>query len=234
MSKKKKKNILQSIPPCPDPRLYKLVRRKDCWYWSLKRGSIKKVVLNDILQKNSSTFKITSPVASRIKKKLEEFTRGLSISSLHSKLNGILVKTYNEKGVPDFSQLKGFEIQPDHPLEKILLTQYHVQQMDHSIEIHIPVEKGIVKQYNGLVTDFYFEGILLYGDALSDKSLEVEYVVSQPYRFKNTAANDCKLSLALPEKKEPWALLLKVSCLEGNEMAAHAKHYGMKVVEVSG
>jgi hypothetical protein len=230
---KKKKN-LRPVTPCPDPERYVYVNRKDGGYWKLKRGTIKPAILNDSFKKNSSAFAITSPVARRIKQKLEEFTRGLAISSLHSKLNGRLMKTYNAKGVVDFSQLKGFEIQANHPLEKIFLTQYRVQQLNHSIEIQILVSTGIIKQYSRLVTDFYFEGILLYGDALTDGALKVEYAVSKPYAFTNTATDNCILILPLPQKNVPWMLLLKVSCLEGNEMAHHGRHYGMRVVEVGG
>lgn len=113
-------------------------------------------------------------------------------------------------------------------------TQYMVKQLSVSIEIQIPVSTGVVKQYNRLVTDFYFEGILLYGDALTDGLLAVEYALSKHYSFADALTDDCKLILSLPTKNEPWMLLLKVSCLEGNELAAHAKHYGMRMVEVGG
>lgn len=220
------------IPPCPDPERYVWVNRKSGGYWKLKRGLNKPAVLNHSFQQNSSAFKITSPVASRIKEKLEEFTRGIRVGSLHSRLNGKLVKTYNKTGAVDFSRLKGFEIQEDHPLENLLLTQYKVLQTSDSITIQIPVREGVVKQYNRLVTDFYFEGILLYGDVLTNGSLAVGYVVSKPYSFADTLTEACELVLQLPGDKEPWMLLLKVSCLEGNELAAHAKHYGIRVVEV--
>lgn len=227
-----KKNKARLIPPCPDPERYVWVNRKSGGYWKLKRGSIKPAILNDSFQRNSSAFTITSPVARRIKERLEEFTRGLNISSLHSRLNGELVKTYNKNGAVDFSQLKGFEIQEDHLLENILLTQYRLQQTSDSIAIQISVREGVVKQYNRLVTDFYFEGILLYGDGLTDGSLAVEYAVSKPYSFVDTLTEACELVLQLPGDKQPWMLMLKVSCLEGNEMAVHAKHYGVRVVEV--
>lgn len=227
-----KKNKARLIPPCPDPERYVWVNRKSGGYWKLKRGSIKPAILNESLQRNSSAFTITSPVARRIKERLEEFTRGLHISSLHSRLNGELVKTYNKIGAVDFSQLKGFEIQEDHPLENILLTQYRLQQSSSSIVIQIPVKQGVVKQYNRLVTDFYFEGILMYGDGLADGSLAVGYAVSKPYSFVDTLTETCEVVLQLPGDKQPWILMLKVSCLEGNEMAAHAKHYGVRVVGV--
>ena len=134
----------------------------------------------------------------------------------------------------DYGLLKGFEFQADHPLEKILQSRYTIVQEGRNLIIQVPVRNGTLKQHNNLVTHFYFEGILLYGDALLEGSLQVEYAVSKPYDFIDTVTEDCKLVLQLPEKGQPWMLLLKVSCLEGNEMAAHPKHYGMKVVEVGG
>jgi hypothetical protein len=41
------------------------------------------------------------------------------------------------------------------------------------------------------------------------------------------------LRLKIPVRKVPWMVLLKVSCMEGNELAVHPRHYGMKVVKVS-
>jgi hypothetical protein len=111
---------------------------------------------------------------------------------------------------------------------------YKIQRTDNFIEIQIPVSKNAVQQHNRLVTHFYFEGILLSGDALKEGALQVEYALSKPYNFIDTITDDCKLALPLPEIKQPWMLLLKVSCLEGNEMAVHPKHYGMRVVEVGG
>lgn len=224
--------MAKSIPPCPDPERYVWVNRKSGGYWKLKRGSIKPAILNESFKRNSFAFKTTSPVARRMKERLEEFTRGLNISSLHSRLNGELVKTNKAKGTVDFSKLKGFEIQQGHPLENILLAQYRVQQNNNTITIQIPVSAEVVKQHNRLVTDFYFEGILLHGDGLTDGSLAVEYTVSKPYSFIDTLTEACELVLQLPGDNEPWMLLLKVSCLEGNELAAHAKHYGMRVVAV--
>jgi hypothetical protein len=221
------------VPPCPDPERYVWVNRASGGYWKLRRGSVKPAVLNDSFQQNSSAFTITSPATARIRERLEEFTKGLAISNLHNSLNGVLVKTYNATGAVDFSQLKKFEIQEDHPLDKILLTQYQVQQAAHSITIQIKVTEGVVKKYSQLVTDFYFEGILLFGDALIAGGLDVAYAVSKPYAFEDTITDDCRLVLPLPVNMQPWMLLLKVSCLEGNEMAKHPRHYGMRVVEVN-
>jgi hypothetical protein len=174
-----------------------------------------------------------SPVASRVRNKLEAYTHRLATGRLHARLSGLLSKTYKEKGLISFSALRGFEFQKDYPLERLLFTQYQVNKAQDFIELQIPVKNSAIKKHNDLVTDFYFEGILLYGDALAEGALNTAYTVSKPYSFADTDAGACKLILPLPEKNEPWMLMLKVSCLEGNEMAAHFKHYGMRVVEVS-
>ena len=230
----KKKKIPDSPPPNPNPEIYIQVKTKEGWLTRRKRGTVNGAALNHSFSANVSVTKMVSPANKRIREKLEEFTRVLTTGRLHAALNSILIPTYKKEGLLNFSQLKGFEFQPDHPLEKILLATYRVQSANYFIEIQIPINKDAVRQYNRLVTHFYFEGILLYGDALLEGSLQVEYAVSKPYDFIDTVTEDCKLVLQLPEKGQPWMLLLKVSCLEGNEMAAHPKHYGMKVVEVGG
>jgi len=37
---------------------------------------------------------------------------------------------------------------------------------------------------------------------------------------------------SLSEENKPWIVLLKVSCLEGNEMTVHPKRYGVKMTSV--
>jgi hypothetical protein len=208
------------------------VETKEGGHWRRKRR--KNASLNRSFTNNVSATAIVSPAVSRIRNRLEEYTRRLATGRLHARLSGLLGKTYKEKGKIDFSALKHFEFQKDYPLNQLLLTQYQVNQDFNFIELLIRVKDGAVKKLNTLVTDFYFEGILLYGDVLADEPLKVEYAISQPYNFTNTATDDCKLILPLPKNNEPWMLMLKVSCLEGNEMASHVKHYGMRVVEVGG
>jgi hypothetical protein len=230
----KKKKVPQNPPHNPNIEIYVQVKTKEGWIQRRKRGTVNVSSLNSSFSTNVSVTKIVSPANKRIREKLEEFTRVLSTGRLHAALNRILIPTYKKEGVLNFLQMKGFEFQEDYPLEKILLANYKIRRINNFIEIQIPVSKNSVQQHNRLVTHFYFEGILLYGDALTDGLLEVEYAVSKPYDFIDTITENCKLVLPLPGKGQPWMLILKVSCLEGNEMAVHPKHYGMKVVEVGG
>ena len=230
----KKKKVPRKAPPNPSPEIYVQVKTKEGWILRRKRGTVKKAELNSSFSTNASVTKIVGPANKRIRERLEEFTRVLATGRLHARLNSILIPAYKQAGALNFLQLKGFEFQEDHPLAKILPAPYRVQIANNFIEIQIPINKDAVGKYNRLVTHFYFEGILLYGDALQEGMLEVEYVLSKPYHFTDDPQSDCKLVLPLPEKGQPWMLLLKVSCLEGNEMAVHPKHYGMRVVEVGG
>ncbi len=230
----KRKKVPRKPPHNPNPEIYVQVKTKEGWITRRKRGTVNGAALNHSFSANVSVTKMVSPANKRIREKMEEFTRVLATGRLHARLNKILIPAYKKESVFNFSQLKGFEFQEEYPLEKILLTNYKIQRINNSIEIQIPVDENAVRKYNRLVTHFYFEAILLYGDALSDGLLEAEYVLSKPYDFMDTITDNCKLVLPLPKKEEPWMLMLKVSCLEGNEMAAHPKHYGMKVVEVGG
>lgn len=225
--KRKKKHI---IPLREDANKSKLVKKDSGWYFRAPRGSKKEAVLNTVLERNSKTWEITNPATTRITASIEPYTRCFHNSYLHQRLNGRLTETYNEKAAIDFLNCIGFEMHKDYPLNDLLLTRYTVQQFDDAVEIGIPIAAGNVKRNNNLVINFYFEGILLYGNALKEKKLKTAYVLSAPYHFENIIPGTCKLSLPLPLKQEPWMLMLKVSCLEGNEMAAHQKHYGMKVV----
>lgn len=230
----KKKKVPKKPPHNPDPNQYAAVKTKEGWYLRRKRGSVNGAELNRSFSINASVTKVVSPANKRIREKLEEFTRSLSTGRLHARLNRMLIPEYKQTGIIKFLQFKGFDFQEDHPFEKIMQANYKIQKDHDFIEIQIPVTKNAVRQNNRLVTHFYFEGILLYGDALQEASLKTAFILSNPYSFTGEYHDDCKLVLQLPKKDDSWMLMLRVSCLEGNEMAEHPRHYGMKVVEVCG
>ena len=80
------------------------------------------------------------------------------------------------------------------------------------------------------MTAYYIELILLWGDAGSDKGLSVEEAASPVYRIEEDYNTECRLSLVLPPEGQPWMALLKVSCIEGRELAMAPRNYGMKVI----
>jgi len=96
------------------------------------------------------------------------------------------------------------------------------------------VKEYTVKRNSGIVTAYYFELILLWGDAGCDKGLRVEEADSPVYRIAEDYSTGCQLSLVLPPEGQPWMALLKVSCIEGRELAAAPRNYGMKVIECGG
>lgn len=215
--------------PCPEPGSYEWVNSSEGGYWRKKKQKGSSV--NSSLSDNNAATKLLAPAIKRIRNMLEEYTRSLDPGRVQGRMSGLLGRLFRKTGKIDLAVLKGFDFQKEHTLDKLLLTQYQVHVYSNDVELVIPVTAWAVKKHNSLVTDFYFEGILLYGDAMQDGSLAVEYSVSAPYSFTNIITGCCKLKLPLPPNGIPWMLLLKVSCLEGNELAAHVKHYGMRVVE---
>lgn len=126
--------------------------------------------------------------------------------------------------------LKGIECQRDYPLDGLLQCNYRVTTTENTVRIEIPVGSSSMKAQNKLVSDYYFEAVLLYGDVGKEKGLDTMSTESKLYRYRDEEENVCLLSLPLPEGD--WCLFLKVSSLEGKELAVHAKHYRMKVVAV--
>ncbi|MCU7547529.1 hypothetical protein OCK74_00310 [Chitinophagaceae bacterium LB-8] len=228
MAKKRSNRV--STPPPPDGSQYILVKTKEGSFWRRKRGSVKPAPVNDVLARNAEASKVTGPAAKRIVDKLRPYLRGLRTGRLTVRVIGALRKALNRKGIIDFTFLDGMELQPEHPFNKLVLDPYKVEQADRSLHISIPIGKGRVKQLNGIVTDYYFEAIVVQGDATKDSGLRVDSVESKVYSIE-ADQKLCELSVDLPAQKGPWMLLLKISSLEGNEMAVHPRHYAMKVVK---
>lgn len=159
--------------------------------------------------------------------------KGIGAGRITLRVSNALRKFHKEKKQLSLSALERMEIKRDHPLHQLLLVPYEVIVEDSTCRIRIEIEENCVKKQNTLATHFYFEGIILFGDLEKENGLRTQYTESKLYGFGEENKEVCELRLSLPEDGD-WIVLLKVSCFEGNELAVHPKHYGMKVVEDSG
>jgi hypothetical protein len=159
--------------------------------------------------------------------------KGIDAGRITLEVSNALRKFLKEKKQLSLSALEGEEMQRDYPLHQLLLVPYEVISEDSTCRIRIEIEENCVKKQNTLATHFYFEGTVLYGDLKKENGLRTEHTESKLYGFGEENMDACELCLSLPDSGD-WIVLLKVSCLEGTELAVHPKHYGMKVVKVSG
>ncbi len=131
----------------------------------------------------------------------------------------------------DFSMFAGLELNAANPLEKLLHTEYAVTHNKHQTVIRL--QTGLVQPQNNLVTDYYFEAVLLNGDPLNDTTLITISESSSLFSFDRKTPYNVELALPAQPDGSVWMLLLKLSCLEGKGLGAHPKHYWMKVVRTS-
>ncbi|MGN6400869.1 MAG: hypothetical protein ACTHMD_10465 [Flavisolibacter sp.] len=220
----------KNTPPCPgDPKDYLLVRTKEGMHWRRKRGTVKPAPLNAGFAASADATKIISPAVKRILIALSSYLRGLSSGRLGNRIGNALRRSLKENKGLELSYLKGIELQREYPLHEMVTVDYQLYIDQKKVRIEIPIEPATVKPLNRLVSNYYFEAVLLYGDAGKEKGLKADSVESPLYLFHSKAKARCILELPVPGRKS-WCLLLKLSSLEGNEMAVHPKHYRMKVV----
>ena len=177
---------------------------------------------------------------------------------MQAAIGGRLKKTYMESGKMTFELLKGLELQPRRKLGSLLSSPYWTSVVKDEIVVKITVaqEKTLHKENMGSVlnlkksifTDYYFELIMVWCPPTPRKggeenplrrfdNLKVDSEESKLYKRrdpKGPVKDDelCVLKIDVPKTKLPWMALLKVSCLEGNELAHNPRHYAMKVVAV--
>lgn len=214
----------------PDPSLYTDIRTKYGWYRRKKRPSGS--LLNIAYSESSNAMKLSAPAASRILNKLDPWVRELEKGRILVKISGGLRKRFLETGRMDYSYLKNLDIQPAHKLSMLLRTSYHVGLSKDTATIKIKISKNILFLPKSTATHFYFEAIVLWGNPMKEKGLKVESEESKLYPLKIDIREECVLRINLPQQKEPWMLFLKVSCLAGNELAHHPRHYAMKVIAI--
>jgi hypothetical protein len=174
--------------------------------------------------------RLCSPAAKRIKQVLTPFFMGLDTGRMIARVGGLLKKSMLDKGLLDYSYLIGYEVQPRYPLDKLLLSNYKVSVTPTSISVKIPVSKTLVKRHSKLVSHFYFELVLVTG--LPDHGVpDADSTTSSLYAFEGLTEGVCTLRLPIASSAvNPYMLLLKLCSLEGNELAHHPRHYGMKVI----
>jgi hypothetical protein len=218
-----------SIPPCPDPDRYVLIRTKEGNFWRKKRGTGEKEArLNDVFAVHATGMAITAPAARRIVNKLRPFLDHLSTGRITVKVSGRLRKQWSKSGIADYTYMNGFDLQPEHPIEQLLQVPVGVKTEERSLEVFIPVEKQTVKRNSKLVTGYFFEVIMISGDCTQDDELKLTSGRSGLFRIGSVVEKECRLSA--PIAGRPWFAILKVSCVEGKNMATEPGNYGMKVV----
>lgn len=216
----------------PDPQQFILVKSKEGWHYRRRRGTVKKAVLNEACQASSDGLKVCGPAAKRLRGCLAGSFRGLAVGRVQARFGECLKKALRQQRRIDFSAFAGYDFQRDHPLDSLLRVPSTVETDRGEARVRIPLAAGAVKQKSALVSHFYFDLVLVWGDAGIDGGLRLDSVCSPLYTFGEVPVPCCALLLPLPQDGAPWMLLLKLSCLEGNELAHHPRHYGMKVVAV--
>jgi hypothetical protein len=220
-------------PPCPgDAEDYVWVESTETPHWRRKRGTVFKASLNSAFEVSSERMKIASPAAKRVRRALTPYMRGLAPGRLNNRICNAFRRGLKEEGKLSLSWLKGLEIQRKYPLDGMLDCDFSFQVLEKRLRIEIPVDWSSVKPLNPLVTDYYFEAVLLYGDVNKERGLETDSVESPLYPMYTNSESVCVLELERPEGD--WCVLLKINSHEGNEMAVHPKHYRMKVIGVCG
>jgi hypothetical protein len=224
--------MFSNLPICPGDRNdYILVTTKEGKFWRRKRGTLKKAILNDAFTDSNNLKKITAPASKRIRICLHPFMYGLEPGRWNLRIEEALRKSFIESNSLRFSYFKGLQLQDNYPLEK-MFDDYTVRIKNESIYIDLVLSEALIIAQNRIATDYYFEAVFIFGDINKERSLRSDSMESPVYSFYSKKTSTCTLSFPLPAKDD-WMLLLKISCLEGNEIAMHTKHYRMAVVAVN-
>lgn len=228
----KRKRLSTKPGPNPDPERYILVRTKERWYWRLKRGLGGPAPLNDSFRRNADTTSACNRAAKRIVDRLKATTGGLKTGRIGVRFSGRLKKALNRLGRMDYHFFEGYDLQDAYPMNKLLNAPCRVAARQEGVELSIRIAKHTLKRKSALVSHYYFEAVLVWGDPGVEGGLRVDSVTSALYPIGAEEQDLCLLSLDLPQRGVPWMVLLKVSCLEGDELAVHPRHYGMRVIKV--
>ncbi|RYY46452.1 MAG: hypothetical protein EOO06_14525 [Chitinophagaceae bacterium] len=220
----------RNLPPCPDPENYCLVRHKDnSYYWRLRRGTRKPAVLNEAFAANATLTALISPLISRLTIPIIAFAEHRQLSRLHTRLLTPVKKYYKEHNRISYTGLLGMDLLPHAPLHRLFAGSIDTRYSNEMITVMITAGNNYVKKNNTLVTDYYFEAMLLVGDISHKTTLEIDTEQSELLSFTGPAQQNIQFQFISP-LHEPWVLILKLACFEGHQKAANDKHYGIRII----
>ncbi|MGV3528665.1 MAG: hypothetical protein ACO1OO_07215 [Flavisolibacter sp.] len=232
MAHKKKRYTLRNLPPCPDPANMHLAEDADGFFWKYNRGVLTELKLNDTVERNKNLTGPTNKAGVNILSRLHPFLQGIRRQGLNGRVAGAIKRGINRHGVANYAELAGFEWQQEHAFGGLVQAPVAVTLENGQAKVGFELWPATVRRFNTLVTHYYFDAVLLYGDPMLADELKTEHSESALYSFDAEGKTDVELVLELPTDGVPWMLMLKVSCLEGPELAMHPKFYRMKVLRV--
>jgi hypothetical protein len=217
--------------PVPDPpgdkENYVLIKSREGPYWRRKRGTLKKATLNSSLKKNAALAGISSAAAKRIRGKLDTYLEEMDTGRFIARVSGRLRKGWNKTGGIDYSFMKGYEMQPHRPMWELFPACPTAYVEKNEVKWNVDISPKTLVRHMKSITGYYFDLVLLSGDASKANALRIQTDTSPLYTFSSKGI--CKLSINIPEKK-PWMVLVKVSCMEGDKMATGSRYNAMKVL----
>ena len=220
---------LRNLPPCPDPELYILVKTRRGYYWRRKRGTVKDAPLNEPFQQQSDNSKVLGPAVKKLRMKLAPYLAGVRTGYLQTNWTNSLRASLRPGTAFSYLPLRGYDFQRDHPWLTVM-SGYNLETQKNFFRVRIPVGGGLMRPQNNLVTEYYFELVLLYGNVVAGDSLRIDEDVSPLYAYEDEPRGECVLEVSLPTKKKPWMLMLKLNALEGDVPAVSPRHYAMMVI----
>jgi hypothetical protein len=225
-----KRKFDPTIPPCPDPDKYVLVRGKYRYFWRRKRGTVKPAVLNEVLTRSAAITAKTNRAAKQMMSLLSVFTQRMELGMTTTRVAGAFKKVYLETDKMDFRYMDRFLFQEDYPIHKLFTGYVHKQIAGGSLQLSIGVGSLNMHPPSPKAGSYQLHAILLYGDPSKDRGIKIETDESRTYSFKEKGDIQCPLSLVLPPKNRPWMVLLHIGCKLNIPLPAGPKYHAMMVV----
>jgi hypothetical protein len=227
---KGKRYTKRELPPNPDPERYIVVKTRDrLYHYRLKRGSIKPAFLNGAFLQNQQLTSLLSPAAKKVRTALWPYTENMKTPKLHNQLLTGLKKYYKEFHQPGFKYLRGLNLQHQYPLDKLLHAQINKTTEAGNFIISFLLNDLNFPKVGPLLTDYYFEAVLLFGDILGEEPMQELSQRSELFSFSEPPNQLYTFSFQLPHQS--WMLLLKAACFERDQKATNPKYYGMQIIE---
>jgi hypothetical protein len=146
---------------------------------------------------------------------------------LHNNLLTYIRRYYKQHNQPGYELCNGLEVQHQYPLDKLLFSPVNTEVRKHHIYTSFQLAEHSFPQAGPLLTDYYFEAILLSGDLMGE--IQEQSQQSELFSFRQPVIKEVIFEFPLPHN-QPWMLLLKAACFESNQRATNPKYYAMKVI----
>jgi hypothetical protein len=194
------------------------------------RGTHKPAIINEALKKSAGDMVMSNLPAKIIKDALTPLRENFGGGLLWQRLVSLFKAQYKRKSTFDFTELKGWEVLPKHPMSKLItFSKVFAKRTDETITLHIHYEDSPAFKFDD-VDGYRFSALAIF--PMLEKKTSFSELKQLPVLPISSSSQAHFFSFAIPDGASVAVIALKLEgCSKGKPDGSYSSQ-GLMIVEV--